>query len=142
MSAACILLALSAVIGLVLSPLTRWPAIVACDVILAGLFSMVLQIEGFRTITGIAIITVCLTISQVAYLIGLVKGGSRNNIAGKNNSPISVHLTRLEDCSEPANEQLCMAMDEVTWAMLQALPTRAQRRETGQCFTLAVSLLR
>jgi hypothetical protein len=85
MSAACILLALSAVIGLVLSTLTRWPAIVACDVILAGLFSMVLQIV--RTITGIAIITVCLTISQVAYLIGLVKGGSRNNIAGKRQQP-------------------------------------------------------
>src|SRR5271154_3460499 len=71
MSAACILLALSAVMGLVLGTLTRWPAIIACDVFLAGLFSMVLQIEGFRTIAGIAIVTVCLTISQVAYLIGL-----------------------------------------------------------------------
>jgi hypothetical protein len=87
MSAACILLALSAVIGLVLSTLTWWPAIVASDVILAGLFSMVLQIEGFRTIPGIAIITVCLTMSQVAFLIGLVRRGSRNNIAGKRPHP-------------------------------------------------------
>jgi hypothetical protein len=87
MSAACILLALSAVMGLVLGTLTRWPAIIACDVFLAGLFSMVLQIEGFRTIAGIAIVTVCLTISQVAYLIGLVKRGSRNNIAGKRQQP-------------------------------------------------------
>jgi hypothetical protein len=88
MSAACILLVLSAVIGLVLSTLTWWPAIVACEVTLAGLFSMVLQIEGFRTIPGIAIITVCLTVSQVAYLIGLVRRrGSRNNIASKRQQP-------------------------------------------------------
>jgi hypothetical protein len=96
MSAVCILLALSAVIGLVLSTLTWWPAIVASDVILAGLFSVVLQIEGFWTIPGIAIITVCLTISQVPYLIGVVRRGSRNNIAGKRQQP---HLSSSADPS-------------------------------------------
>ena len=83
MSVACILLTLSAVLGLVLSELTWWPAIVACEVTVAVLFSIVLQIEGFRTIPGIAIIMVCLTMSQVGYLIRLVRRGSRNNIAGK-----------------------------------------------------------
>jgi hypothetical protein len=82
MSAVFILLALSVAIGFALSAFTWWP-IVASGVILAVLSAMVLQMQGLGTVSGIAIITLCLTMNQVAYLIGHVRRGSRNNIAGK-----------------------------------------------------------
>jgi hypothetical protein len=82
MSAVFILVALSAAMGFTLSALTWWPPVIASGVMLAALSAMVLQIEGFSDIPGIAIITVCLTMSQVAYPIGLVRRGSRS-IAGK-----------------------------------------------------------
>jgi hypothetical protein len=82
MTAVFILLALSAVIGFALSAFAWWPLIVAASVTLAVLSATVLQIEGFGTIPGVAIITACLTMNQVAYLIGLVRSGS-HNIAGK-----------------------------------------------------------
>jgi hypothetical protein len=84
MIAVFILLALSAVIGFALSAFAWWPLIVACGVTLAVLSATVLQIEGFSTIPGIAIITACLTMNQVAYLVGLVRRGSHHsNIAAK-----------------------------------------------------------
>jgi hypothetical protein len=82
MTAVFILLALSAVIGFALSAFAWWPLIVAGSVTLAVLSATVLQIEGFGTIPGIAIITACLTMNQVAYLIGLVRSDS-HNIAAK-----------------------------------------------------------
>jgi hypothetical protein len=82
MSAVFILLALSVAIGFALSAFTWW-TIVASGVMLAVLSATVLQIEGFGTIPAIAIITLCLTMNQVAYLIRFVRSGSRNNVAGK-----------------------------------------------------------
>jgi hypothetical protein len=81
MTAVFILLALSTAIGFALSAFAWWPLIVA-SLPLAVLSATVLQIEGFGTVPGVAIITVCLTINQVAYLIGFVRSGS-HNIAGK-----------------------------------------------------------
>jgi hypothetical protein len=82
MTAVFILLALSAVIGFALSAFAWWPLLVASGVTLAVLSATVLQIEGFGTIPGVAIIAVCLTINQITYLIGFASGGSRN-ISGK-----------------------------------------------------------
>jgi hypothetical protein len=73
---------MSVAIGFALSAFTWW-TIVASGVMLAVLSATVLQIEGFGTIPGIAIITVCLTTSEVGYLTGHGRSGSRNNIAGK-----------------------------------------------------------
>jgi hypothetical protein len=81
MSAVFILLALSVAIGFALSAFTWW-TIVASVVMLAVFSATVLQIEGFGTIPGIAIVTACLTTSELAYLIGHVKSGSRN-VVGK-----------------------------------------------------------
>jgi hypothetical protein len=81
MTAVFILLALSAVIGFALSAFAWWPLIVASGVTLAVLSATVLQMEGFGTIPGVAIIAVCLTINQITYLIGFVRSGS-HNVAG------------------------------------------------------------
>jgi hypothetical protein len=78
MTAVFILLALSAIIGFALSAFAWWPVIVGSCVTLATLSATVLQIEGFGTIQGVAIITVCLTINQVAYVIGFVRSGSHD----------------------------------------------------------------
>jgi hypothetical protein len=72
MSAVFILLALSVAIGFALSAFTWW-TIVASVVMLAVFSATVLQIEGFGTIPGIAIVTACLTTSELAYLIGHVE---------------------------------------------------------------------
>jgi hypothetical protein len=82
MSAVFILLVVSVAIGFALSAFT-WRILVPSGVALAVLSAMVLNIEGFGTIPGIAIITVCLTTSQIGYLIGHVRSASRNNIAGQ-----------------------------------------------------------
>src|SRR6516162_3935378 len=68
MSAALILLALSAVIGLALGMLFSWPAIAASSVGIAVLSSAILQIQGFGALPGIAIVVACLTVSQMGYL--------------------------------------------------------------------------
>ena len=68
MSAALILLVLSALIGFGLGTWFRWPAIAASSVAIAVLSSAILQIQGFGTLPGIAIVVACLTVSQMAYL--------------------------------------------------------------------------
>jgi hypothetical protein len=81
MSVVFILLALSAVVGLALSSF-GWRSLIVASLILAVLSATVLQIEGFGTIPGVAIIAVCLTLNQVAYLIGFARSGL-HNISGK-----------------------------------------------------------
>ena len=68
MSAALILLALSAVIGLALGMLFSWPAIAAASVGIAVLSSAILQLQSFGTLPGIAIVVACLVVSQMGYL--------------------------------------------------------------------------
>jgi hypothetical protein len=71
MSAVLILLTLSALIGFGLHRFS-WRAIAISSVMLALLSAFVLQMKGLGTLTGIAIIVVCLTVSQVAYLMGVL----------------------------------------------------------------------
>jgi len=68
MTVVFLLLALSALIGLGLGTSFRWPAIVASSVAIAVLSSAILQIQGFGTLPGIAIVVACLTVSQMGYL--------------------------------------------------------------------------
>ena len=68
MSAALILLALSAVIGLALGMLFSWPAIAASSVGIAVLSSAILQLQSVGALPGIAIVVACLVVSQMGYL--------------------------------------------------------------------------
>jgi hypothetical protein len=85
MTAAFVLLALSAAIGLALGTSFSWLAILVSSVALAGLSAAVLRIAGFSALSGIAIIVVCLTVNQLAYVlrVTLANGGSK----GAKNSP-------------------------------------------------------
>jgi hypothetical protein len=71
MGAVLILLTLSALIGFGLARFS-WLSIAIASVVLAMLSAFILQMQGFGTLTGIAIIVVCLTVSQAAYLIGVL----------------------------------------------------------------------
>ena len=70
MTAILVLLTVSALVGFVLGAHFRWVAILVSGLILATLAARVLQNEGFEFLAGIAIIVVCLTVNQLAYLIG------------------------------------------------------------------------
>ena len=75
MSAALILLALSAVIGLALGMLFSWPAIAAASVGIAVLSSAILQLQSFGTLPGIALVIACLTVSQMGYVAAFLRPG-------------------------------------------------------------------
>src|ERR1700674_3195536 len=70
MRAVTILLALSALIGFALGTSLPWLAIAASGFGLAVLSSAVLKIQGFGALPGIAIVVACLTVNQLAYLVG------------------------------------------------------------------------
>ena len=70
MTAAIVLLALSALIGFVLGRFS-WRAIALSSLALAVLASAVLHWQGFGPLAGIAIIVACLTINQMVYLAGI-----------------------------------------------------------------------
>ena len=65
------LAAVSAFFGLVLGFCVSWMAIVLSGLVLAIISALVLHQMAFGALAGIAIIVVCLTINQVAYLIGV-----------------------------------------------------------------------
>jgi CDP-diglyceride synthetase len=71
MSAVIILLALSAVIGFALGCSFSWFTILISSVVLAVLSSLVLQVQGFGALPGIAIVAACLAADQAAYLVGV-----------------------------------------------------------------------
>ena len=71
MTSILVLLAASAFVGLVLGLYFSWLAIGVSGLILAIVSAVVLQKEDFEALPGIAIIVVCLTVNQVAYLIGV-----------------------------------------------------------------------
>jgi hypothetical protein len=70
MNAVLGLLALSAVAGFALGSLS-WLAIAICGLVLAALSSAVLHYQEFGALLGIAVVTACLTVNQVAYLAGV-----------------------------------------------------------------------
>jgi hypothetical protein len=73
MTVVIVLLALSVVIGFALGTSFSWLAIAASSAGIAVLSSMMLQIQGFGTLPGIAIVVACLTINQMAYLAGVFR---------------------------------------------------------------------
>jgi hypothetical protein len=78
MNAILILLAVSSLLGLVLGFYFSWLAISVSGLVLAFLSAVVLQHEGFGSLAGIAIIVVCLTVNQIAYLIGVTSVNRRS----------------------------------------------------------------
>jgi hypothetical protein len=71
MNAVLILLAVSAILGLVLGFYFSWRAILVSGLVLAFLSAAVLQSDGFGFLAGIGTIVICLTVNQMAYLIGV-----------------------------------------------------------------------
>jgi len=71
MTSVLVLLAASALVGLILGLHCSWLAVGVSGLMLAIVSAVVLQKEGFDALPGIAIIVVCLTVNQVAYLIGV-----------------------------------------------------------------------
>ena len=87
MNAVIILIALSAFTGFALRSLS-WFAIGISGLVLAVVSSAALHIQGFSAVPGIAIVVACLTVNQIAYLIGLLanqrsKGSVREDIEAK-----------------------------------------------------------
>lgn len=80
MNTILVLLAVSALMGLVSGFFFSWLALILQGLLLAILAATVLQHEGFGSVAGIAIIVGCLTINQIAFFIGamLVAGGPRD----------------------------------------------------------------
>jgi hypothetical protein len=80
MNAILVLLAVSAIVGLILGFYFSWMTILASGLILAIVSAAVLQQQGYSFFAGIAIIVFCLTVNQVAYLVGvsLVTRGPRD----------------------------------------------------------------
>jgi hypothetical protein len=73
MTSILILLALSTLSGFVLGRrYLTWHAILAAGAALAPLSAVVLQIQGFAALSGISTIVACLTVNQVAYLVGAI----------------------------------------------------------------------
>ena len=71
MNAIFVLLAVSAILGLVLGLRFTWVATLVSGLVLAIVSATILQKAGFGFLEGIAIIVVCLSVNQVAYLIGV-----------------------------------------------------------------------
>ena len=67
------LLAVSALAGLVLGFYFGLAALVVLGLILSISAAAILQNEDFDFLAGIAIIVLCLTVNQIAYLIGATR---------------------------------------------------------------------
>jgi hypothetical protein len=97
MSSILILLALSALSGFVLASYFSWPAILVAGAVLAPLSAIVLQNQGSGALSGISVIVACLTINQVAYLIGRIRVNEGPNSGSAEglliNKPTTNHAT-------------------------------------------------
>jgi hypothetical protein len=71
MNAIFVLLAVSVILGLALGLRFSWPTVLAFGLALAIVSATILQKAGFGYLEGIAIIVACLTVNQIAYLIGV-----------------------------------------------------------------------
>jgi hypothetical protein len=71
MSVLIILFSLSAAVGFALGISFSYYAIAISGIALAFLAATVLHVQGFDTLSGIAIIAACLTVNQIAYLGGV-----------------------------------------------------------------------
>ena len=75
MTVVLLLLVLSALIGFGVGTSFRWPTIAASSVAIAVLSSAFLQMQGFGTFPGIAIVVACLTVSQMGYVAAFLRPG-------------------------------------------------------------------
>jgi hypothetical protein len=75
MAVVLLLFALSGLIGFGVGTTFRWPAVVASSVAIALLSSAILQIQGFGTLPGIAIVAAYLTVSQMGYVAAFLRPG-------------------------------------------------------------------
>jgi len=71
MSAALVLLAVSAATGFAVGTAFGWFAILISEAVIAMIFAAILQTMGFGAEAGISIIVACLTMNQAAYLLGV-----------------------------------------------------------------------
>jgi hypothetical protein len=71
MSALVTLFSLSAVVGFALGISFSCYALAVSGIALAFLSAIVLHVQGFGALPGIAIIVACLTVNQTAYLAGV-----------------------------------------------------------------------
>jgi hypothetical protein len=76
------LFAVSAVVGLVLGFFFSWLTIAAAGVLLAVISATVLHKAGFGFFAGVVTIVACLTVNQIAYLIGMELAASRRRRDG------------------------------------------------------------
>jgi hypothetical protein len=83
MSAALILLVLSAATGFAVGTSFPWFAILISSMGLAALSAAVLQIAGFDALSGIAIVAICLAVHQLAYVRGVAVAGRASKEAKK-----------------------------------------------------------
>jgi hypothetical protein len=65
------LLVVSAVLGLILGLRFAWTAFLVSALVVALVSAAILRKAGFGSLEGITIIVVCLTLNQVACLIGV-----------------------------------------------------------------------
>jgi hypothetical protein len=81
--------AASVIVGLVAGFFFSWIAILVSGSVLAVLSATVLQHEDFGFLGGIAIIVVCLSLNQIAYLIGttLVHRAAKKRYASPHGQP-------------------------------------------------------
>ena len=100
MSSIFILLALSALSGFVLASHFSWPAILVAGAVLAPLSAIVLQNQGFGALSGISVIVACLTINQVAYLIGRIRANEGPNSGSAEGLPPQQADDEPRDCRE------------------------------------------
>jgi hypothetical protein len=78
MGAIVTLITLSALVGLVLAGTFSWFGLGAVGIALALLSAAVLHLQGFGTLSGIAITAACLTVNQAGYLAGWLIASRRS----------------------------------------------------------------
>ena len=81
------LLVAGAIIGLALGLYFSWVAILSSGLVFSVFASILLHGEGFGPLAGIGVIVACLTVNQLAYLVGAtVRVGRRrkppSNVSG------------------------------------------------------------
>ena len=89
MTVVLLLLVLSALIGFGVGTSFRWPAIAASSVAIAVLSSAILQMQGFGTFPGIAIVVACLTVSQMGYVAAFLRPGYLKNKPTRNQAKVA-----------------------------------------------------
>jgi hypothetical protein len=79
MNAIVILLLLSAATGFALGISFTWRAVLISSATIAVISAVLLHSAGFGALPGIAMIVACLTVHQLAYLMGAMSCGLNEN---------------------------------------------------------------